>query len=101
MADSPQLEDAARTLLKEGNALYAQGRSEEAKALYDQLIERFGSSTELALREHVAAALLNKGRSVYLVNRVAVFDQLIERFGAAPELYLRELVAMAQFEKGE
>jgi hypothetical protein len=43
-------------LRNKGVALSTLGRSEEAIAVYDDLLARFGNATEPALREHVAFA---------------------------------------------
>ena len=45
-------------LVSKGAAL---GRGDEAIAVYDDLIARFGTATELSLREPVANALFKKG----------------------------------------
>jgi hypothetical protein len=58
------------------------------------LIARFGSATELMLRELVAVALVNKGAALGRGDEaVAVYDDLVARFGTATELPLREQVA--------
>jgi tetratricopeptide (TPR) repeat protein len=88
--------DDAVGMFNKGVTLGALNRNEEAIAVYDQLIERFGGAGEAALREQVAKALLNKGVRLGALNRseesIAVYDQLIERFGGAGEAALRELL---------
>jgi hypothetical protein len=68
------------------------------------LIARFGAASELALREPVARALVNKGGTLGQLGpseeEIAVFDDVIARFGAASELTLREQVAKALVNKG-
>lgn len=44
-----------------GFTLGVLGRSEEAIAVYDDVVARFGAASELLLREGVATALANKG----------------------------------------
>ena len=88
-------------LVSKGTAL---GRGDEAIAVYDDLIARFGTATELSLREPVANALFKKGDRLGALGRgdeaIAVYDDLIARFGTATELSLREPVANALFKKG-
>ena len=97
-------EPIAKALVFAGYTLNKLDRSEEAVAVYDDLIEHFGSAGELTLRELVAAALPNKGTALSKLDRseeaIAVYDDVIERFGAASELTLRGPVAGALFSKG-
>ena len=44
-------------------------RSEEAIAVYDEVLARFGDATEPALREQVAKALVNKGVTLGALER--------------------------------
>jgi len=57
------------------------GRSEEAIAVYEDLLARFGTATEPALREQVAGALRNKGIALGALGRseeeVAVYDVML------------------------
>ena len=89
---------------QQGVTLGALGRSEEAIAVYDDLLARFGTATELPLREQVARALVNKGVTLGALGRseeaIAVYDDLLARFGTATELPLREQVARALVNKG-
>ena len=77
----------------------ALGRGKEEIAVYDDLLARFGTATELPLRERVAEALFNKGVTLGALGRsadaIAIYDDLLARFGAATELPLREQVAKA------
>jgi tetratricopeptide (TPR) repeat protein len=100
-----QIDDSeAARLLNEGISLGKRGRYEEAIAIYDELVARFGAATEPALREHVAGALLNKGFSAGALNRnewaIAVYDELVVGFGTDTEPALREHVAEALLSKG-
>ena len=94
----------ATSLRNKGVALNALNRSEEAIATYDELLSRFGTATEPALREQVAKALLGKGVALGALNRskeeIAVYDELLSRFGTATEPALQEQVAKALFNKG-
>ena len=73
-------------------------------AIYNDLVARFGSSTELPARELVAAVLIQKGAALGLLGQneeaIAVYDLVLARFGSAAELPLREGVANALFNKG-
>jgi tetratricopeptide (TPR) repeat protein len=84
--------------------LDALGRSDEAIALYDNVIARFGAAPEPALRELVAKTLFNKGVTLGGLGRsdeeIAAYDDLLGRFGAASEPALREQVAKALVNKG-
>jgi hypothetical protein len=53
-------EAVTRAAFNKGSTLGRLGRSEDAIAVYDELIARFGAASELALRERVAGAFLNK-----------------------------------------
>jgi tetratricopeptide (TPR) repeat protein len=74
-------------------------RSDEAIAVYDDVLARFNSATELPLREQVARALRSKAATLSALGRpeeeIAVYDDLLARFGSATELPLREQVAIA------
>ena len=96
----PLREPIARALVNKGFTLGALGRSEDAIAVYDDLLGRFGAATEPPLREQVAKALFNKGVRLGALGRseeeIAVYDDLLARFGAATEPALREIVAEAK-----
>ena len=76
---------------------------EEAIAVCDDVVGRFGAASEPPLREQVANAMLSKGASLGALGRneeaIAVFDDVVERFGAASELPLREQVLKAMSNK--
>ena len=76
----------------------------EAISNYDDLIARFGGAEELALKEQVAKALINKGVTLGEMKKseeeIAVYDDLIARFGGAEELALKEQVVKAILYKG-
>jgi tetratricopeptide (TPR) repeat protein len=72
-------------------------RSEEAVAVYDEVVARYGDASEPALREQVAGALVNKGVALGALGRsdeeLVVYDDVVARYGDAPEPALREQVA--------
>jgi tetratricopeptide (TPR) repeat protein len=70
----------ARALFNKGATLGALGRSEDEIAVYDDLLARFGTATELPLRERVANTLINKGLTLGGLGRsedaIAVYDAI-------------------------
>ena len=94
------LDCVAGALVSKGITLGELGRSKEAIAVYDDVVGRFGTATEPALRELVANALFNKGGTLSVLDRsneaIAVYDDLLARFGSATELPLLEWVAKAK-----
>ena len=103
MAEPPD-SVAAEALFAKAYTLGALGHPAEELAVYDDLLARFGSATELPLREQVAKGLVNKGFRLGALGRIedaiAVYDDLLARFGSATELPLREQVAHGLFNKG-
>ncbi|MFD2232226.1 tetratricopeptide repeat protein [Phaeospirillum tilakii] len=94
----------ALILTIKGFALEKLGRTDEAIAVYDDLLTRFGDEPDTKIRQTVANALFNKG--VALGQRgqseaaIAVYDDLLARFGNGPDMEIRQLVAKAFFNKG-
>ena len=82
------------------NKAFKLGHSEEAIAVYDDLLARFGNATEPALRERIAYALLYKGSALGKLGRseeaIAVYDDLLARFGNTTEPALREGIGWAK-----
>jgi tetratricopeptide (TPR) repeat protein len=76
------------------------GRNKDAINVYDDLLVRFATATDLPLRECVANALNNKGLSLTKLNRrkqaITVYDLLLKEFKTATDLPLRECVARAE-----
>ena len=60
---------------------------------------RYGEDPAAALRERVAAALVNKGVELGVLGRsadaVAVYEEVVARYGEDPAAALREVVAQA------
>ncbi len=75
----------ARALFYKGITLGNLNRSEEAIAVYDEVMHRFGEATEAALREQVAMALQKKHETLVGLGREDearnVYEELRERFG--------------------
>jgi tetratricopeptide (TPR) repeat protein len=91
-------------LFNKGVVLAQLGRSEEAIAVYDQLVTRAGGTRELGLRENAVRALFNKGASLQGLDRgeeaIAVFDDLIRKFSDDSLPLMREAVGKALVNKG-
>jgi hypothetical protein len=80
---------AACGCVNKGVTLGSLDRSQDAIAVYDELLARFADAPEPALREQVAGALVNKGVTLGSLDRsqdaIAVYDELLARFADAPE----------------
>ena len=87
-------------MFNKGFRLGALGRSEEAIAVYDEVVGRFGEASEPGLREQVAMAMFNKGFRLGALGRseewIAVYDDVVGRFGEASEPGIQEIVAQAR-----
>jgi tetratricopeptide (TPR) repeat protein len=88
--------DSVSALMGRGVAL---GNVEEAIAVYDEVIARFGSATEVQVRKYVAEAMVNQGEVLESLGgkqaAIEVYDEIIRRFGEAWEPALREQVGRA------
>ena len=75
------------------------GNVEEAIAVYDEVIARFGSTTEVQVRKYVAEAMVKQGEVLESLGgkeeAIEVYDEIIRRFGEAREPALREQVGRA------
>ena len=98
MAEPPD-SVAAEALFAKAYTLGALGHPAEELAVYDDLLARFGSATELPLREQVARGLFNKGFRLGALGRsedqVAALEDLLARFGFAEEPAMTDLVGHA------
>lgn len=103
-ATPPSTESGA--LQVKAHSLGQLGRGQEAIAIYDTIIARFGQTSQpaLALPTRVATALFSKGATLGLLGRiadeVAAYDELIGRFGDTSDLEIQSLVASALVNKG-
>ena len=88
--------DSVSVLMGRGVAL---GNTEEAIAVYDELIARFGSATEVQVRKYVAEAMVNQGEVLESLGgkqqAMEVYEAIIRSFGEAREPALREQVGRA------
>src|SRR4051794_4291911 len=95
-------DDAARSFSAPSETDDVMDISEDKIAVYDDVVARFGTATELSLREQVALALLYKGLTLgHTMAAITAYDELLARFRTAPELSLRENVATALLNKGD
>lgn len=87
-------------LLNIGVTLRELDRSEEAIVTYNNVISRFGDSSETAVRERVAKAFVNKGALLGCLGRSneaqKAFEEAILHFGGAQEPVVREVVSSAR-----
>ncbi|HEY8693730.1 MAG TPA: hypothetical protein VIR57_13435, partial [Chloroflexota bacterium] len=94
----------AVALGNKGVTLGELGRSEDAMAVYDEIVARFGDRTEAGVAEQVARALAYKGVTLGELGRpedeMAVYDEVVVRFGDRTEAGIAELVARALAYKG-
>jgi predicted nucleotide-binding protein len=93
-------------LLDEATTSTKAGEYDEAIAVYDRLIHRFGTAPTGPIREQVAIALRKKGDILVgplkrHTEAIAVYDDLLERFGTETERSIREQVAMALHKKSD
>lgn len=105
---APDVPDAeaskARTLLVRIREHLTGSQYEMAVAACDELVGRFGTSSQLGLKKAVATALSTKAFALHEMGRaeeqVSIFDEVVTRFGHVPEPPLREYVAKALVNKG-
>ena len=76
----------AKALINKGITLGGLNHGEDAIAVYEDVLTRFGGTSEPVLREQVAMALINKGGILGTLNRrddeVATYDDLLARFSS-------------------
>ncbi len=97
-------EQEAMELFAKAATLNNQNRLEEALALWNELLLRFGQSSNPAFLEAVATTLFNKGVTLGRMNRpedaLGAYEEVVLRFGQSKNLAALESVAMALFNKG-
>jgi tetratricopeptide (TPR) repeat protein len=79
------------------------GHHKEAIVAYDDLLNRFGNTSEAWIRAYVALALYNNGFELSELGHhkeaIVAYDDVIDRFGNASEELIREVVAKARGNK--
>ncbi len=97
-------ERIAKVLFNKGFTLEGLNRNEDAIVVFDEVVRRYGDSTETAIQEPVAKALHSKGLSLGVLNRnedaIVVFDEVVRRYGDSTETAIKKQVAKALFSKG-
>ncbi|MCY4441768.1 MAG: tetratricopeptide repeat protein [Deltaproteobacteria bacterium] len=98
------VERDARTLFARAATLNNQNHAEDALALWDELLLRFGQSKNPALLESIVTALFNKGVTLGRMNRLqealGVYEEMVRRFGQSEDPTVLESVGKALFNKG-
>jgi len=93
-----------RSLRNKGFCLAKLQKYEEAIVANDEVVRRFGDSTEAVLREQVARVLVNKGFCLGELQKyeeaIVVNDEVVRLFGDSAEATLRAQVAKAMYNKG-
>ena len=96
--------EAARARIVEALGLVDQNRPEDALAVYDEVVRRFGESEVPALFQWVAMGLVGKGTALRDLDRpedaLAVYDEVVRRFGESESPALFQWVAIALEGKG-
>ncbi len=91
-------------LFNKGVVLGLRGRGEEAIAVYDDVVDRSGDSSDPGVKENTARALFNKANSLFRSGRhteaIPVYDELATRFATDTTPALREAVGRALVNKG-
>jgi len=93
-----------RVIVSKSGALGELGRHSEALAVADEMISRFGASSDQAIRDQLARVFVRKAVLQVHFNRqteaLNTYDELEKRFGESAELYIREQVARGIVNKG-
>ena len=102
----PQVPDWLVASIVSAKAFAYEGLNEpEAElAIYDEVIERFGSGKAPELQIHVAIVLLRKGITLEQLGEdraaIATFDEMAERLGNSSTTELQEWIVRGQVNKG-
>jgi tetratricopeptide (TPR) repeat protein len=95
----------AGALFTMADTLAVLGKADEALPLYDEVVQRFGSHSDPAVRPVVAGALFSKSMLLRFKGRfaeaVTTYDEIIKRFSDAAEPNLKSMAAMAQQSRSE
>lgn len=87
-----------------GMGIRPTGDTAAAVAVYDDIVQRFGSDKDPNIRNIVGATLLKKSEAFRLVGNdpgmIAVYSDIVEHFGDDDTQMSRVLVATALFRKG-
>lgn len=96
--------DVAKALINSGVTLDRLNKHEDALKDYDEVLKRFGETTDTSLQGEVARALINKGSVLFALDRktdaIDAYEKVLENFGESSESLLCEQVARALVNKG-
>ena len=71
---------------------------------FDQVVRRYGVTSDLALQQHIAAAMVGKGSAIVELGLNAeaadIYNEVFVRFGDATDSELRKQVAIALRKQG-
>jgi hypothetical protein len=102
-ADAFEREVFTRALVGKAMTMSRGGRHEDAIAICDDVVARFGSAPELEVCDSVALALCWKAHSLAALGRleaaISTYDAVVSRFGDAAEPRLARRAATACFDK--
>jgi tetratricopeptide (TPR) repeat protein len=95
-------EQAAKDLVNKGVGLSEGGKPDQALSAYDEVIQKFGSSSDAAIRVQVARAYINKGIALEQMKKpleaLPLFDEALKLVGGQDEKQ-RETAAKAVLQK--
>ncbi len=84
-------------------ALAELNRLDEAIAILDQVVGRWGNSADPHLRERISKALLNKASALIQLSHreqaLATYEEILMRFGSASDPELRRQAEIARLGK--
>lgn len=95
-------EQAAKELVEKGVALSESGKAQDSLPVFDEVLQKFGSSTDAAVSAQVARASTNKGIALHRLNRHEEALKLFEAVGSKADggnPKMREVVARALLQK--
>ncbi len=100
-----KLADTSSSLLNQAYMFRVMHRHPDAIAAYDELIRRFGDSTEAETLERIAKAFYNKAATLEQLKRgtkaVAVYSELANRIDEAAGASLRKQIAQAMLDNDQ
>ena len=102
----PQVPDllVASIVLAKAFAYEGLDKPKAELAIYDEVIERFGSGEAPELQRHLAMVLIRKGITLEQLGKdraaVATFDEMADRLGSSREKELQVWIAKALLNKG-
>ncbi|MBI5557082.1 MAG: AAA family ATPase [Deltaproteobacteria bacterium] len=103
VSEEVELEEV-RKINEQGGQFFWGGNLEQALAMFEQAVIRFGSMETLPFLHEVSRAHVNKGITLRLLNRfdeaITACDEVVQRYGGREEKELAKRVAVALGNKG-